>query len=62
LSNSNIAGSVLGLDRLLISLAVTFNFMFFNYHLHRADPASNIRTSQMQTVGGNTADVPTGEA
>jgi hypothetical protein len=37
----------------IINFLLAFNFTFSNYHQHRADPASNIRTSQMQTVGGN---------
>ena len=43
----------MGLDRLAIKLIGIFNFYVLIYHQHRADPATNIRTSQMQTVGSN---------
>ena len=49
----------LGLDRFSFNLTGKFNFTFSIQHLHRADPASNIRTSQMQTVvrnGGRTEE------
>jgi hypothetical protein len=37
LSSSNVAGSVLGLDRLLKQLIGTINFAFSIYHQHQAD-------------------------
>jgi hypothetical protein len=43
----------LGLERLLISLVGISKFTFHNYHFRRPDPASNIHTSQMQTVTSN---------